>query len=50
MKILNIKFNGLKIIEGIALNNKWINKVQIKSSIKFYGKCSYSEYLKNLIK
>ena len=43
---------GFKIacIEEIALNNKWINKVQIKSSIKFYGNCSYSEYLKNLIK
>jgi len=43
---------GFKIacIEEIALNNKWINKVQIKNSIKFYGNCSYSEYLKNLIK
>ena len=43
---------GFKIacIEEIAFNNKWINKVQIKSSIKFYGNCSYSEYLKNLIK
>ena len=43
---------GFKIacIEEIALNNKWINKVQIKSSIKFYGNCNYSEYLKKLIK
>ena len=43
---------GFKIacIEEIALNNKWINKAQIKNSIKFYGKCSYSEYLKKLIK
>ena len=43
---------GFKIacIEEIAFNNKWINKVQIKKSIKFYGNCDYSEYLKNLIK
>ena len=32
---------GFKIacIEEIAFNNKWINKFQIKNSIKFYGKC-----------
>ena len=43
---------GFKIacIEEIAFNNKWINKTQIKNSIKFYGNCSYSEYLKKLIK
>jgi glucose-1-phosphate thymidylyltransferase len=43
---------GFKIacIEEIAFNNKWINKVQIKKSIKFYGNCDYSEYLKKLIK
>ena len=43
---------GFKIacIEEIAFNNKWINKVQIKNSIKFYGSCNYSEYLKKLIK
>ncbi|MDC1463093.1 sugar phosphate nucleotidyltransferase [Alphaproteobacteria bacterium] len=42
---------GLKIacIEEIALLNKWINKEKIKRSIKFYGKCSYSEYLKKLL-
>ena len=42
---------GLKIacIEEIAFMNKWINKVQIKNSIKFYGSCEYSEYLKRLI-
>ena len=41
---------GLKIacLEEIALNNKWINKKNINDSIKFYGKCSYSEYLKKL--
>ena len=41
---------GLKIacIEEIAFNNKWINKVQIKRAIKFYGNCEYSKYL-NLI-
>ena len=43
---------GLKIacLEEIALTNGWINKKQIKSSIKFYGKCNYSNYLRKLIK
>ena len=42
---------GLKIacIEEIALKNKWIGKKEIYESIKFYGKCNYSEYLKKLI-
>ena len=42
---------GLKIacIEEIALNNRWINKQQIKQSIKFYGNCEYSKYLAKLI-
>jgi len=42
---------GFKIacIEEIALNNKWINKKHIKNSIKFYGSCNYSDYLKKLI-
>ena len=42
---------GLKIacLEEIALNNKWINKKDIKESIKFYGNCDYSNYLKKLI-
>jgi glucose-1-phosphate thymidylyltransferase len=42
---------GLKIacIEEIALLNKWINKEKIKKSIKFYGKCQYSDYLKKLL-
>ena len=42
---------GLKIacIEEIALLNKWINKEKIKRSIKFYGKCQYSDYLKRLL-
>jgi glucose-1-phosphate thymidylyltransferase len=42
---------GLKIacLEEIGLKNKWINKSSIKKSIKFYGKCEYSNYLKNLI-
>ena len=43
---------GLKIacLEEIALNKKWINKKIILNSIKFYGKCSYSNYLTTLIK
>ena len=42
---------GLKIacLEEIALANSWINKKQIKSAIKFYGKCDYSNYLSKLI-
>ena len=42
---------GFKIacIEEIALNNGWTNKKNIKESIKFYGKCDYSNYLKKLI-
>ena len=41
---------GLKIacLEEIALKNNWIKKNQINNSIKFYGKCEYSEYLKKL--
>ena len=42
---------GLKIacLEEIAFNNKWINKNNLKLSIKFYGNCDYSRYLKKLI-
>tara|TARA_B100000787_G_scaffold164870_1_gene148077 strand:- start:10164 stop:11048 length:885 start_codon:yes stop_codon:yes gene_type:complete len=42
---------GLKIacIEEIAYLNKWIGKNEIKNSIKFYGKCEYSEYLSKII-
>ena len=36
-------------IEEIALSNGWINEREINNQIKFYGKCEYSEYLKNLI-
>ena len=38
---------GLKIacLEEISFNNKWINKKNIKRSIKFYGNCDYSKYL-----
>ena len=43
---------GLKIacLEEIAFNNRWINKKNILSAIKFYGKCNYSQYLSTLIK
>ena len=42
---------GFKIacLEEISLNNKWIKKKDIKESIKFYGKCDYSNYLKKII-
>ena len=43
---------GLKIacLEEIALINKWITKNSIKKQIKFYGNCSYSNYLNKIIK
>jgi glucose-1-phosphate thymidylyltransferase len=42
---------GFKIacIEEIAYLNKWINKNSVKKSIKFYGNCEYSNYLKKII-
>ena len=42
---------GLKIacLEEIAFNNKWIDKKKISASIKFYGNCNYSNYLKKII-
>ena len=45
------KRQGLKVacIEEIALSNGWVDKREINNQIKFYGKCEYSEYLKNLI-
>jgi glucose-1-phosphate thymidylyltransferase len=43
---------GLKIacLEEIALGNGWIKNKQILDAINFYGKCDYSNYLRNLIK
>ncbi len=45
------KRQGLKIacIEEIAYKNKWIKKGEILNSIKFYGNCEYSKYLKTII-
>ena len=42
---------GLKIacLEEIAYLNKWIDVKEIEKSIKFYGNCNYSNYLKKLI-
>ena len=42
---------GLKIacLEEISFIKKWITKKQIIESIKFYGNCEYSTYLKKLI-
>ena len=42
---------GLKIacLEEIAIKNNWIKAKQLKDSIKFYGNCDYSKYLKSLI-
>ena len=42
---------GFKIacLEEISLNNNWITKKEVLSSIKFYGNCQYSNYLKKII-
>jgi len=42
---------GFKIacIEEIAYLNNWINKKNVTASIKFYGNCEYSNYLKKVI-
>ena len=42
---------GLKIacLEEIAFYGKWIGKKEIINSIKFYGNCEYSNYLKKII-
>ena len=42
---------GFKIacLEEISLNKRWISKKTIEDSIKFYGNCEYSNYLKKLI-
>jgi len=42
---------GFKIacLEEISLNNNWITKKAITKSIKFYGNCDYSKYLKRII-
>ena len=46
------KRQGLKIacLEEIAFNNKWIGKKNITNAIKFYGRCSYSNYLNQFLK
>jgi len=43
---------GFKIgcLEEIAYQNNWIKKYQIINAINFYGNCSYSNYLRNIIK
>ena len=48
--IENKKNFKIACIEEIALLNKWINRKNILNSIKFYGKCEYSNYLNKLIK
>ena len=42
---------GFKIacLEEISYNKKWISKKHIIQSMKFYGNCEYSNYLKKLI-
>ena len=45
------KRQGFKIacLEEIAFKNKWINKKSLLESVKFYGNCDYSKYLKRLL-
>ena len=45
------KRQGFKIacLEEIALNKRWIDKKTLNESIKFYGNCDYSKYLKRLL-
>ena len=45
------KRQGFKIacLEEIALRKNWINKKNLNESIKFYGNCDYSKYLKSLL-
>ena len=42
---------GFKIacLEEISLNNGWIKNSDVRKSIKFYGNCNYSNYLKKII-
>ena len=42
---------GMKIacLEEIAFYNKWIKRKEVQNSIKFYGNCDYSNYLKKII-
>tara|TARA_Y100000590_G_scaffold470186_1_gene662619 strand:+ start:2935 stop:3804 length:870 start_codon:yes stop_codon:yes gene_type:complete len=42
---------GFKIacLEEISFLNKWIKRKEIENSIKFYGNCEYSNYLKKII-
>jgi glucose-1-phosphate thymidylyltransferase len=44
-KVQNIK---IACLDEIALNQGWINKKQLVANIKFYGKCDYSNYLKEI--
>ena len=45
------KRQGFKIacLEEISLRKKWISKKEINESMKFYGNCEYSKYLRLLI-
>ncbi len=47
--IENLQGYKIACLEEISLNNKWINKKMVKQSIKFYGNCEYSNYLKKII-
>ena len=49
--IKNVEFNNankIACLEEIALNNKWIKKIDLKFFKKKYGNTDYFKYLKNL--
>ena len=55
LKLLKKKYIISNVIgryktEDISLKKRWIGIKQIKKSIKFYGNCKYSKFLKGLIK
>ena len=43
------EWDGFSVNDWVADIKTRLNKIQIKNSIKFYGACEYSEYLKKLI-
>lgn len=45
-KVQNIK---IACLEEISFKQGWIDKKQMLSNVEFYGKCEYSEYLKNIL-
>ena len=49
-KVERNKRRKIACLEDISLKKRWIGIKQIRKSIKFYGNCKYSKFLKGLIK